>query len=133
MKSFNLRKLISEEIRKVKLEILDESIAADILSLVLSPKVKKAVKTLKNDPEYKELERQAKLAQEELEAIHKRIERNLEKRNKAVSEMQKAGIKINSNMNAEQMFRAYKDWQSQLNKSVGLKSSGLKDWQKYFK
>ena len=129
----SLRKLISEEIQKVRLEILEENIVSDILAVILSPKVKKAMKALKDDPEFKELEKQAKLAQQELEAINKRIERNLEKRDKAMSDMQKSGIKVNSNMSAEQMFKAYKDWQANLNKTVGLKSSGIKDWQKYFK
>lgn len=128
-----LKKLITEEIRKVQLEILEENIVSDIMALILSPKVKKAMKTLKNDPDFKELETQIKRSKEEAEAIAKRIEHNMEKREKAVSDMQKAGIKVTTSMDAEQTFRAYKDWQSKMNKAHKIGKTGISDWEKYFK
>lgn len=132
MSSSKLKKLISESYNN-RLNRLNENIITDIMALILTPKLKKAMKSLKADPEFKELEQQIKKSKEELEAIAKRLERNLEKRQETINDMQKAGIKVNDNMSPEQMFRSYKEWQAKLNKSVGLKSSGLKDWQKYFK
>lgn len=127
----SIRQLIKEEVQKVKLSILEESIVNDIMMLVLSPKIKKVVKTIKSDPEFQELERQAKLAKDELEAITKRIERNLDKREKAVAEMKKAGIKVDTSMDSTQMFKAYQDWSKNIDKHV--KARGAKSaWEQYF-
>lgn len=129
----NLKKILSEEIQKVRLELLEESIISDIMSLILSPKVKKAMKNLKDDPDFIELERQIKVNADELNAINRRLEKNLSEREKHIVDMKKAGIKVEAGMNGEQMFRAYKEWQEKLNKSIGLKKSGIQDWEKYFK
>jgi hypothetical protein len=123
----SLKTLIKEQIAQTRLDLLSESIVSDIMALILSPKVKKAVSKLKNDPEYKELERQAKLAQQELEAINKRLERNLSEREKVISDMKRAGIKVDVGMDIDQVYTAYKDWQSHLNKSIKSKST----WEKY--
>lgn len=128
MKRNQLKSLIREEVQKVRLALLDESIVSDIISLILTPKVKKAMKALKADPEFQELEKQAKLAQQELEAINKRIERNLEKRQKLVDDMKKSGVDVRVDMNADQIYNAYKKWQSKESAKIGRP-----EWAKYFK
>jgi HD superfamily phosphohydrolase len=124
----NLKSLIKEQVYHVRLEILEETIISDIIALILSPKAKKNLKALQNDPEYIELEKQAKLASKELEMINRRLERNLEKQQKLVNDMKKAGVKVEINMNAEQMYQAYKSWQSKEAKRVGNP-----EWSKFFK
>jgi hypothetical protein len=114
-----------------KLTKINEGIIDDIMSLVLSPKLKKAAKAIKEDPEYQELSRQAKLAKEELEAIAKRIERNLEKKEKIIQDMKKSGIKVDSNMSSSQVYKAYKDWEKNLDKFTKSKPSNS-DLKKYF-
>jgi hypothetical protein len=131
MQKITLKGIIQEQMKKVQLRTLTENIVSDIISLILSPKIKKEAAAIKDDPEYKELERQAKLAQQELEAISKRIERNLEKRAKVVRDMKKAGIKVATDMNSTQMFQAYQDWSENIDKDI--KARGTKSaWEKYF-
>jgi len=131
MKIIQLKSLIREQVQRVQLQQLDETIVSDIMALILSPKIKKAVKMLKNDPDFQELERQIKLSKDELDAIQKRIERNLDKQNKIVRDLKKAGIKVDYGMNSVQMFRAWKDWSDDIDKHI--KSHGAKAaWEKYF-
>ena len=133
MKASELRNIIKEEVCNVKLSILNENIVQDIMALILSPKAKRAAKALKSDPDFIELQKEIEHTTKSLEQINKRLERNLAKRTETMKGMQDAGIKINTSMDSEQMFRAYKDWQSERNKKVGIKSSGIQDWEKYFK
>jgi len=125
-----LTKLISEQYNS-KLKRLHENILTDMMTLILTPRLKKAIKSLKDDPEFKELEQQIKKSKEAIDAITKRLERNLDKRNKIVQDMKKAGIKVDTNMDSTQMFNAYKDWSADIDKSI--KSRGAKStWEKYF-
>jgi hypothetical protein len=99
--------------------------------MFLSPKVKRDIKKVKNSPEWIELERQAKLAASELDAINKRLERAYKESDKSIKDMQKAGIKITSDMSPKEKFKAYKDWQTKERASVGLSKLNT-DWEKYF-
>ena len=103
MKLSELKTLLREQIYHSHLSILTETIISDIMSLILSPKVKKAMKALRKDPDFIELERQANLAKEDLEAINKRIEANLTRREKVIQDMKKSGIKVNPDMDSVQM------------------------------
>lgn len=127
MSKSSLKTLISESFNK-RLSIINENILTDIMALILTPKLKKAMKSLKNDPEFKELEQQIKKSKEELDAIQKRLERNLEKRKGLVADMNKAGVKVNVDMDSEQIYQAYKSWQSKESKKIGKP-----EWSKYFK
>jgi hypothetical protein len=123
----SLKRLIREQIAQTRVESINESIVSDIMALILSPKVKKSIKQLKSDPAYIELEHQAKLVQQELEAINKRLERNLSEREKIVADMKRSGIKVDVGMDVDQIYSAYKDWQTHLNKTIKSKST----WEKY--
>jgi chemotaxis regulatin CheY-phosphate phosphatase CheZ len=123
----NLKSLLAESYNR-KLSILNENILNDIMALILTPKLKKAMSSLKADPEFKELEKQIKLAKEELEAIAKRLERNLDKRKSIVADMNKAGIKVEVGMDSEQIYQAYKSWQTKENKKLNKP-----EWSKFFK
>jgi hypothetical protein len=131
MKHSELKTLLREQIYQSHLSILNETIVSDIMSLILSPKVKKAMKALRADPDFIELERQAKIAKEELEAINKRIESNLTRREKVIQDMKKSGIKVDPDMDSVQMFRAYQDWSDNIDKHI--KARGTKaTWEKFF-
>ena len=123
----NLKSLLAESYNR-KLSILNETILNDIMALILTPKLKKAMPSLKADPEFKELEKQIKLAKEELEAIAKRLERNLDKRKSIVADMNKAGIKVEVGMDSEQIYQAYKSWQTKETKKLNKP-----EWSKFFK
>lgn len=123
----NLKSLLAESYNR-KLSILNETILNDIMALILTPKLKKAMSSLKADPEFKELEKQIKLAKQELEAIAKRLERNLDKRKSIVADMNKAGIKVEVGMDSEQIYQAYKSWQTKENKKLNKP-----EWSKFFK
>jgi hypothetical protein len=122
-----LKSLIKESYDKQLLR-LNENILTDIMALILTPKLKKAMKSLKADPEFKELEQQIKKSKEELDAITKRLERNLEKRKSLVADMNKAGVKVDINMNSNEIYQAIKSWQSK----EAIKS-GYPEWVKFFK
>jgi hypothetical protein len=123
-----LKKLIKEEVYNFRLSIINENILQDIMSLILTPRLKKAIKSIKADPEYKELEQQIKKSKEELELITKRLERNLERRSELVKDMNKAGIDVTLNMDSDQIYNAFKSWQSKEAKKIGKP-----EWAKYFK
>lgn len=107
MKLSNLRTLIREEIQKEvfskkaqQYNSLTENIVADIIALVLTPKVRKDAAKLKNSPEWKELEAQAKKATAELEMINKRLERLQKEQEDLAKEAKKLGVKYKPGMNA---------------------------------
>ena len=83
--------------------LTEESLITKILYLILSPKIKRDIKKVKNSSEYMELERQAKLAAAELEAINKRMERSYESAKKAYEDAAKKGYKWKSS--PEYMFK----------------------------
>jgi chromosomal replication initiation ATPase DnaA len=124
----SLKSLLTEHKLQKNLRLLDENIVHDIMMLVLSPKVKKAMKTLKKDPEFIELERQIKRSKEEMEMIAKRIERNMEKRQGYINDLKKAGVKVDINMTSNQAYEAFKKWQAADSERVGKS-----EWSKYFK
>ena len=135
MKKSQLKQIIREEYQTVTGKpismLTEESIITKILYLFLSPKVKRDISKIKNSPEYIELEHQAKLAAKEMEAINKKLERAYKDSDKNIKDMQKAGIKITSNMSPKEKFKAYKDWQTKERASVGLSKLNT-DWEKYF-
>ena len=131
MKSSQLKTLIREQVQRAHLKLINENIIQDIISLIVSSKVKKAMKSLQDDPDFQELQRQASLAKDELEAINKRIETNLTRRNKAIQDMKKSGIKVDPDMDAAQVYQAYRDWSDNIDKSI--KTRGAKStWEKFF-
>lgn len=93
MKKSKLKQIIREEYQNVTGNLLvEESIITKLLYLFLSPKVKKDIAKVKNNPEYIELERQAKLAAKELDAINKRLDRDYPKWKAKEAAAKKAGV-----------------------------------------
>lgn len=84
--------------------LTEESIITKILYLFLSPKVKRDIKKVKNSPEWIELERQAKLAASELEAINKRLERIYSNRLELEKDAKKYGITVKPGMTFDEIM-----------------------------
>jgi hypothetical protein len=126
-------KLLIKESYDKQLHRLNENILTDIMALILTPKLKKAMKSLKADPEFKELEQQIKKSKEELDSITKRLERNLEKREKTVADMKKAGIDVDINMTWDQTFKAYENWHNEFKGAMKSQTNFKKYFDKYYK
>ena len=75
MKKSELKQIIREEYTSVTKHPINESILDSIIKLVLGGAIAKKAQELKDDPEYKELEKRIKEFQKEMELHGKRIKR----------------------------------------------------------
>lgn len=129
-------KSIHKDIREAKTAIsLTENFINSLIALVLSPKVKKIEKQLKNDPEYQALEKRAKQIQDELEVINKKLEKVVTERESVLSDMKKAGIKVTPNMGHAEVTAAYNAWMDEIQKGAAMLRKGKKlspEIKKYF-
>ena len=75
MKKSELKQIIREEYTSVTKHPINESILDSIIKLVLGGAIAKKAQELKDDPEYKELEKRVKQFQKEMELQGKRIKR----------------------------------------------------------
>ncbi len=101
----------------------------NILYAFLKPKVERDIAKMKNDPKYIELERREIEVKKELEEINKKLENARAEAAKSIKSMQKAGIKITSDMSPKEKLKAYQDWENKQNVKVGLPIN--KGWEKY--
>lgn len=120
-------KSIHKDIHEAKTAVsLTENFINSLIALVLSPKVKKIEKQLKNDPEYQALEKRAKQIQDELEVINKKLEKVVTEREKIVSDMRKNGMKVSGDMTASELRSSYEKWFSDLTSEVSKLKKGEK-------
>lgn len=150
MKSSQLKQLIKEEILNCNLQIIHESfdkaqkdltaqfilrenIISDVMSLFLEPKYKRQADAVKNSPEYKELTREIARTTDTINRLSKKLKKYIDEHQNNIESMKTAGIKVTKDMDGEQLFRAYKSWQTKLNKSAGINTKINPDWEKYFK
>lgn len=150
MKSFQLKQLIKEEILNCNLQIIHESfdktqkdlgrqfilrenIISDVMSLFLEPKYKKQADAVKNSPEYKQLSREIARTSDTINRLSTKLKKYIDAHQNNIESMKSAGIKVTKDMDGEQLFRAYKSWQTKLNKSAGIDTKINPDWEKYFK
>jgi len=147
-----VKKIIAEEVYAAKLSLIEadlnstfnkiktqtvlrEGILSSIISLFLEPKVKKDAEALKKSPEYKELIRQIEVSTKELNKLTDRLKRRIEDHQENIESMQKAGIKVKSGMTPDQMWNAYKKWQTDRNTAFSKKwpDKDKQTWEKYLK
>ena len=150
MKSSQLTQIIKEEILNCNLQIIQESfdktqkdlarqfilrenIISDVMSLFLEPKYKKQAEAVKNSPEYKQLSREIARTSDTINRLTKKLKKYIDAHQGNIESMKSAGIKVTKDMDGEQLFRAYKSWQTKLNKSAGIDTKINPDWEKYFK
>ena len=109
MKKSKLKQIIREEYYNVtgKHVIMEESLITKILYLFLAPKVKRDVNKIKKTPEYIELERQAKLAADELETISKKLERVHDAQIELEKDAKKHGIPYKAGMTTAEIKALY--------------------------
>jgi hypothetical protein len=150
MKSSQLKQIIKEEILNCNLQIIHESfdktqkdlgrqfilrenIISDVMSLFLEPKYKRQADAVKNSPEYKQLSREIARTSDTINRLSIKLKKYIDAHQNNIESMKSAGIKVTKDMDGEQLFRAYKSWQTKLNKSAGIDTKINPDWEKYFK
>lgn len=150
MKSSQLKQIIKEEILNCNLQIIHESfnktqkdlgrqfilrenIISDVMSLFLEPKYRKQADAVKNSPEYKQLSREIARTSDTINRLSIKLKKYIDSHKSNIESMKKAGIAATQDMDSEQLFRAYKSWQTKLNKSAGITTKINPDWEKYFK
>jgi hypothetical protein len=101
--------------------------------LFLEPKYKKQAEAVKNSPEYKQLSREIARTSDTINRLSKKLKKYIDAHQSNIESMKSAGIKVTKDMDGEQLFRAYKSWQTKLNKSAGIDTKVNPDWEKYFK
>lgn len=99
-----VRTLIKEEIYRVQIQQLDENILRSLWTLVLTPKVSKIAKQYKDQPEFKELEREIKLSAKNLEMVANRLKDAISKKDALVAKMKDEGIKVHPGMSVAEMM-----------------------------
>ena len=75
-------------------ELLHETSIEKLMTLMLTPKLKKVINKYKDLPEYKELELQVKNTIEEMDLIIRRLDRHIKEREELVKQANKIGWKI---------------------------------------
>ena len=135
MKSSQLKQIIKEEILNCNLQIIHESfnktqkdlgrqfilrenIISDVMSLFLEPKYRKQADAVKNSPEYKQLSREIARTSDTINRLSIKLKKYIDSHKSNIESMKKAGIAATQDMDSEQLFRAYKSWQTKLNKSA---------------
>jgi hypothetical protein len=108
MKKSDLKQIIREEYKTVTGKsismLTEESIITKILYMFLAPKVKKDINKLKKTPEYKEYEKQAKIAVDSLEQISARLSRVQKAREEAIDAAAAAGVKYKPGMTYDEIM-----------------------------
>jgi len=142
MKVTQLKKLLKEEVAAVKLEIitesinsvyaeikvkhkLKESIVADMVTLLLGPKLKSQADAVKNSPEYQELLKQIDINTKSMVRLTAKLKDKVDHYNKNLKSMQRAGIKVKYGQTPDQLSAAFTKWQK--DQTAELKSKH-KEW-----
>jgi len=130
MKVTQLKKLLKEEVAAVKLEIitesinsvyaeikvkhkLKESIVADMVTLLLGPKLKSQADAVKNSPEYKELLNQIDINTKSMVRLTAKLKDKVDHYNKNLKSMQTAGLKVKTGSTPAQISAAFEKWQKE--------------------
>jgi transposase len=150
MKATQFKQLIKEEIALVKSELitdsintiytdikakhkLKESIVADMVTLLLGPKLKSQADAVKNSPEYQELLKQIDINTKSMVRLTAKLKDKVDDYNKSIKSMQSAGIKVKAGLTPAQMNAAYDKWQKERNAAFWQKHKAQANdpaWQK---
>jgi hypothetical protein len=150
MKATQFKQLIKEEIALVKSELitdsintiytniktkhkLKESIVADMLTLLLGPKLKSQADAVKNSPEYQELLKQIDINTKSMVRLTAKLKDEIGAYNKNIKSMQSAGVKVKTGQSPLQMKAAYDKWQKDQHAEFWKKHPAMAnnpEWQK---
>jgi tRNA A22 N-methylase len=150
MKVTQLKKLLKEEIAAVKLEIitesvnniytdikvkhkLKESIVADMLTLLLGPKLKAQADAVKNSPTYQELLKQIDINTKSMVRLTAKLKNTVDDYNTNLKSMQKVGLKVKAGNTPAQMQAAYDKWKKEQHAEFWKKHPAMAnnpEWQK---
>lgn len=150
MKVNQFKQLIKEEIALVKSELitdsintiyadikakhkLKESIVADMVTLLLGPKLKSQADAVKNSPEYQELLNQIDINTKSMVRLTAKLKDKIDDYNKNIKSMQNVGIKVKAGLTPTQMKTAYDKWQKEQHAEFWKKHKDMAnnpEWQK---
>jgi hypothetical protein len=105
MKRSKLKELINEIDKEL---IIAEGIIDSLISLFLSPKIKRDVNLLKGSPEWIEIVHKLNTTRDEMEQYNKRAEEYLKRCKETVAAARKAGYKVDNCSDLEGNIKLYK-------------------------
>jgi hypothetical protein len=129
MKATQFKQLIKEEIALAKSELitdsintiytdikakhkLKESIVADMVTLLLGPKLKSQADAVKNSPEYKELLNQIDINTKSMVRLTAKLKDKVDAYNIQIKKFRKDGIKVKAGDTPTQLQAAFVKWQN---------------------
>jgi putative lipoic acid-binding regulatory protein len=113
MKLSQLRSIIKEEVNKYSTysnTLLTEGLVDKIISLILTPKVKRDAEKIKKSTEWKNLQAQIKLTAEHLAQLEKEAANQVKEAEKMYDEAKKYGYKFSSDMSTDEFIQQYSKW-----------------------
>jgi hypothetical protein len=108
------------------------SFTTKILEFILGSKFKKEAKQLVQSDEYQNALKDLADANQKIKETKDELNKLNAEHIENIDSMRDSGINVTNDMDGEEMFRAYKEWQKKLNKQVGLTDTNL-DWEDNFK
>jgi hypothetical protein len=103
-----------------------------MFEFILGSKFKKEAKKLVQSDEYQNAKKDLAEANQNIKDIEEKLTKLNAEHIENINSMRDSGINVTTNMNGEDMFSAYKEWQKKLNKQVGLTDTNP-DWEDNFK
>jgi hypothetical protein len=126
MKLSKLKSIISEELNKIGHPIT-EGLLEKILTLVLSPKVRRDAEKIKNSPEWKNLQARMKQSVENLKALEKEAAGLVKSSEDLYKQAKTYGYKFSSGLSHEakmaELDRWNKDLEAKLRKTKPTKKN----------
>jgi hypothetical protein len=124
MKLSKIRSIITEEVNKYDYSnspLIVEGLVDKIISLILTPKVKRDAEKIKKSTEWKNLQAQIKLTAEHLAQLEKDAATQVKEAEKMYDEATKYGYKFSSDMSTDEFMQQYSKWTKNIkNKSTKL-------------
>jgi hypothetical protein len=129
MKLSQLKSIIKEEVNKYSTysnTLLAEGLVDKIISLILTPKVKRDAEKIKKSTEWKNLQAQIKLTAEHLAQLEKEAANQVKEAEKMYDEAKKYGYKFSSDMSTDEFIQQYSKW------TKGIQGKAVKFTKKNF-
>jgi len=108
------------------------SFISKMFEFILGSKFKKEAKKLVQSNEYQNAKKDLAEANQNIKDIEEELTKLNAEHHENIKSMYDSGIKVTNDVDGEEMFRDFKEWQKNLNKQVGLTDTNP-DWEENFK
>jgi uncharacterized protein (UPF0335 family) len=129
MKLSKLKSIISEELNKIGHPIT-EGLLEKILTLVLSPKVRRDAEKIKNSPEWKNLQARMKQSVENLKALEKEAEGLVKSSEDLYKQAKTYGYEFSGKTSHDQKVAELQRWRKDLETKLKAAKSTKKNFDK---